>query len=252
MSRFIVGNLLLLLMLSGASVGVPRTFSVEYQKDCFLKDGEPFRFISGSIHYNRIPRVYWKDRLLKMYMAGLNAIQTYIPGTTMRKWEMGGLPAWLLSKKTLYCVHQIKVENEYGSYYACDYNYLRHLTQLFRSHLGIRWCSLLQTEAVLVTSSVAQSKDCMLLWTLGQASTTHAEPKGPLVNSEFYTGWLDHWGSHHSVVSADTVAKSLNEILLTGANVNLYMFIGGTNFGYWNGANEPYSPHPQAMIMTHH
>ena len=29
-----------------------------------------------------------------------------------------------------------QVENEYGSYFACDYNYLRHLIALFRSHLG--------------------------------------------------------------------------------------------------------------------
>lgn len=28
------------------------------------------------------------------------------------------------------------MENEYGSYSACDYNYMRHLTALFRSHLG--------------------------------------------------------------------------------------------------------------------
>ena len=50
-------------------------FTVDYKNNCFLKDGQPFRYISGSIHYSRIPQVYWKDRLLKMYMAGLNAIQ---------------------------------------------------------------------------------------------------------------------------------------------------------------------------------
>lgn len=57
-------------------LGASPSFSLDYQNNCFLKDGEPFRYISGSIHYSRIPRVYWKDRLLKMYMAGLNAIQT--------------------------------------------------------------------------------------------------------------------------------------------------------------------------------
>lgn len=56
----------------------PHTFSIDYKHDCFRKDGEVFRYISGSIHYSRIPRVYWKDRLLKMYMAGLNAIQTLV------------------------------------------------------------------------------------------------------------------------------------------------------------------------------
>lgn len=41
------------------------------------------------------------------------------------------------------------------------------------------------------------------------------------VNSEFYTGWLDHWGSPHSAVSSAMVANSLKEILAVGANVNL-------------------------------
>lgn len=52
-----------------------RSFSIDYRNDCFRKDGEPFQYISGSIHYSRVPPDYWKDRLLKMYMAGLNAIQ---------------------------------------------------------------------------------------------------------------------------------------------------------------------------------
>lgn len=29
-----------------------------------------------------------------------------------------------------------QVENEYGSYFACDFNYMRHLSDMFRSHLG--------------------------------------------------------------------------------------------------------------------
>jgi len=40
-----------------------------------MKDGQPFRYISGSIHYSRIPQYYWRDRLRKMYAAGLNAVQ---------------------------------------------------------------------------------------------------------------------------------------------------------------------------------
>ncbi|MEQ2252341.1 Beta-galactosidase, partial [Ilyodon furcidens] len=69
----------LLLFLFGLSLGTSPSFSVDYKNNCFRKDGEQFRYISGSIHYSRIPRAYWKDRLLKMYMAGLNAIQTYVP-----------------------------------------------------------------------------------------------------------------------------------------------------------------------------
>ena len=28
------------------------------------------------------------------------------------------------------------------------------------------------------------------------------EPRGPLVNSEYYPGWLDYWGDPHSTVDA--------------------------------------------------
>uniref|UniRef100_A0A3Q2ZBX0 Beta-galactosidase n=1 Tax=Kryptolebias marmoratus TaxID=37003 RepID=A0A3Q2ZBX0_KRYMA len=303
-------------------LGASPSFSLDYENDCFLKDGQPFRYISGSIHYSRIPRVYWKDRLLKMYMAGLNAIQIYIPWNyheafpgqynftgdrdleyflklaqdiglvvilrpgpyICAEWDMGGLPAWLLNKKNVVLrssdpdyiaavdkwmgtllpmmkpylyqnggpIITVQVENEYGSYFTCDYNYMRHLTQLFRSHLG--------DEVVLFTTDGAGLNFLKCGSLQGLYATVdfgpganitaafdaqrHAEPNGPLVNSEFYTGWLDHWGSRHSVVSSALVAKSLSQILSVGANVNLYMFIGGTNFGYWNGANSPYGAQP--------
>eukprot|EP00066_Takifugu_rubripes_P028711 XP_011617977.1 PREDICTED: beta-galactosidase isoform X2 [Takifugu rubripes] len=312
----------LVLLLFGRSLAASRSFSVDYENDCFRKDGERFRYISGSIHYSRIPRVYWKDRLMKMYMAGLNAVQLYIPWNyheespglynfsgnrdiqyflqltndigllailrpgpyICAEWDMGGLPAWLLQKKDIVLrssdpdyiaavdkwmgkilpmikpylyqnggpIITVQVENEYGSYFACDYNYLRHLAKLFRSHLG--------NEVVLFTTDGAGTGylKCGAMQGLyatvdfGPGSNVtaafeaqrHAEPRGPLVNSEFYTGWLDHWGSPHSVVPSIAVTKSLNEMLAVGANVNMYMFIGGTNFGYWNGANAPYSPQP--------
>ncbi|KAI2528728.1 galactosidase beta 1, partial [Homo sapiens] len=63
-----------------------RMFEIDYSRDSFLKDGQPFRYISGSIHYSRVPRFYWKDRLLKMKMAGLNAIQTYVPWNFHEPW----------------------------------------------------------------------------------------------------------------------------------------------------------------------
>lgn len=34
---------------------------------------------SGSFHYFRVPRPYWRDRLRKMRAAGLNTVATYIP-----------------------------------------------------------------------------------------------------------------------------------------------------------------------------
>ena len=41
------------------------------------------------------------------------------------------------------------------------------------------------------------------------------------MNSEFYTGVLDHWGQPHSETDMTRVAKSLDAILALGANVNL-------------------------------
>uniref|UniRef100_A0A8C5J9J2 Galactosidase beta 1 like n=1 Tax=Junco hyemalis TaxID=40217 RepID=A0A8C5J9J2_JUNHY len=63
------------------------------------------------------------------------------------------------------------------------------------------------------------------------------EPRGPLVNSEYYTGWLDYWGEAHASTSAAWVARGLEDMLQLGASINMYMFHGGTNFAYWSGAD---------------
>ncbi|XP_074201436.1 beta-galactosidase isoform X2 [Camelus bactrianus] len=318
--------LLLVPLLLGSAHGLhnasQRTFEIDYSHNRFLKDGQPFRYISGSIHYFRVPRMYWKDRLVKMKMAGLNAIQMYVawnfhepkPGQYLftgdhdvehfiqlahklgllvilrpgpyicAEWDMGGLPAWLLEKKSIVLrssdpdylasvkkwlkvllpkmkpllyqnggpIISVQVENEYGSYSACDYTYLRFLQSHFRSYLG--------EKVLLFTTDGAHERflKCGTLQGLyatvdfgAGTNITNAfliqrktEPKGPLINSEFYTGWLDHWGQPHSVVSTKAVASSLQDMLARGANVNLYMFMGGTNFGYWNGANTPYQAQP--------
>ena len=44
----------------------------------FLLDGKPLQMISGEMHYNRIPREYWRDRIQKAKAMGLNTIGTYI------------------------------------------------------------------------------------------------------------------------------------------------------------------------------
>lgn len=41
------------------------------------------------------------------------------------------------------------------------------------------------------------------------------------VNSEFYTGWLDHWGDQHAAVDQRKVSVVLAEMLVMGANVNM-------------------------------
>uniref|UniRef100_A0AAA9SUR3 Galactosidase beta 1 like n=2 Tax=Bos TaxID=9903 RepID=A0AAA9SUR3_BOVIN len=201
-----------------------RSFVVDRDHNRFLLDGAPFRYVSGSLHYFRVPRVLWADRLLKMRMSGLNVVQFYVPWNyhepepgvynfngsrdlfaflkeatlanllvilrpgpyICAEWEMGGLPAWLLRKPKIHLRTSDPADN---------------MTKIF---------GLLRKY----------------------------EPRGPLVNSEYYTGWLDYWGQNHSTRSIPAVTKGLEKMLKLGASVNMYMFHGGTNFGYWNGADE--------------
>src|SRR5262252_2039338 len=44
----------------------------------FVLDGKPFQIISGEMHYARIPREYWHDRLKMARAMGLNTISTYV------------------------------------------------------------------------------------------------------------------------------------------------------------------------------
>jgi beta-galactosidase len=106
-----------------------------YQGEQFLLDGKPFLIISGSMHYPRVPRPYWRDRMRKMRALGLNTLCTYVfwdlhepqpgkfdftadldvaayvqtaqeeglwvivrPGPYIcSEWDFGGLPPWLLA-----------------------------------------------------------------------------------------------------------------------------------------------------------
>ncbi|XP_036277678.1 beta-galactosidase-1-like protein isoform X2 [Pipistrellus kuhlii] len=307
-------SLLLLLLTLLLPQADTRSFVIDREHDTFLLDGAPFRYVSGSLHYFRVPRVLWADRLFKMQMSGLNAVQLYVPWNyhepepgvynfngsrdliaflkeasvanllvilrpgpyICAEWEMGGLPAWLLRKPNIHLrtsdpdflaavdswfkvllpkIHpwlyhnggniiSIQVENEYGSYQACDFDYMKHLAGLFRALLG--------EEILLFTTDGPQGLKCGSLKGLyatvdfGPADNMTKifalqrkyEPHGPLVNSEYYTGWLDYWGQNHSTRSIKDVTRGLEKMLDMGASVNMYMFHGGTNFGYWNGADE--------------
>lgn len=49
---------------------------IEIENGEFMKNGETFRILSGSIHYFRVPPEYWRDRLTKLKAAGLNTVDT--------------------------------------------------------------------------------------------------------------------------------------------------------------------------------
>src|SRR5690606_16112587 len=63
------------------------------------------------------------------------------------------------------------------------------------------------------------------------------KPGSPKMVAEFWIGWFDYWTGEHTVRSGDDVAAVFKEIMEKNISVNFYMFHGGTNFGFMNGAN---------------
>lgn len=69
---------ILLPMAPGLVQAKNQSFTIDYNHNTFLMDGQKFRYISGSIHYMRVHPDLWRDRLTKIRAAGFNAIQFYI------------------------------------------------------------------------------------------------------------------------------------------------------------------------------
>ncbi|KAL7301481.1 hypothetical protein TKK_0005919 [Trichogramma kaykai] len=139
----------------------------------------------------------------------------------------------------------VQVENEYGSFYSCDDVYKKKMFDLFNYHV--------KNNALLFTTDGTARRMLQCGTIPGVYSTIdfaagsnlnysikmmrQYSPKGPLVNSEYYTGWLTHWNETFQRTDADYVAAYLDEMLARNFSVNFYMFIGGTNFGFTSGAN---------------
>ncbi|XP_061315466.1 beta-galactosidase-1-like protein isoform X2 [Pezoporus flaviventris] len=259
-----------------------RSFELDYEEDCFRKDGVPFRYISGSIHYARVPRPAWRDRLLKMYMSGLTAVQVYVPWNYHEPWpgvydfvgnrdveafldltaELGLLvilrpgpyicaewemPTWQLwTPGSMSCYprssHAYTSMGGTSSAYRWRTN-MGATTPVIMGTYGICWAPSGRCWGARCCSSPPMAR--------GQRSCTAARCRGSTppstlgqVNSEYYTGWLDYWGEAHTSTSSVHVARGLEDMLQLGASVNMYMFHGGTNFAYWSGADfkDQYKP----------
>jgi beta-galactosidase len=49
-----------------------------FSDNAFLLDGKPFQIISGEMHYTRVPREAWRQRMKMAKAMGLNTIGTYV------------------------------------------------------------------------------------------------------------------------------------------------------------------------------
>ncbi|XP_043704468.1 beta-galactosidase 17 isoform X2 [Telopea speciosissima] len=142
----------------------------------------------------------------------------------------------------------VQIENEYGSY-GDEKSYLHHLVTLARTHLG---------DDIILYTTDGGSKDTLekgtirgsdvfsaVDFTTGDApwpifelqKEFNAPGRSPPLSAEFYTGWLTHWGEKLAKTDANFTASALEAILSRNGSAVLYMAHGGTNFGFFNGAN---------------
>ncbi|WP_246187933.1 glycoside hydrolase family 35 protein [Paenibacillus tengchongensis] len=188
------------------------------------------------------------------------------------EWEFGGLPAWLLkSEMALRCmdpaylekvdryydeliprlvpllgtnggpVIAVQVENEYGSY-GNDTAYLAYLRDgLIRRGVDcLLFTSDGPTDEMLIGGTVEGLHATVNFGSrVSESFAKYREYRQdePLMVMEYWLGWFDHWREPHHVREAADVAAVLDEMLEQGSSVNLYMFHGGTNFGFYSGAN---------------
>nr|AIA09347.1 beta-galactosidase [Periplaneta americana] len=191
------------------------------------------------------------------------------------EWEFGGMPSWLLRYPDLVVrssqsqfvdlvkeynanlipllvdlqftkggpIIAVQLENEYGSLAGDgseeDVAYLSFLKEDYEKY-GI--VELLFTSdssnadkgglpGVLQTANFQSNPEGML----SQLKNLH--PDKPAMAMEYWTGWFDHWFESHHTTSVAGFRDVLERILVFPASVNLYMFHGGTSFGFLNGAN---------------
>lgn len=213
----------------------------------------------------------WRDIERFIRIAGDVGLDVYVRPSPYicGEWSNGGLPVWLTGRTRsvrssdpayraaveawyselvprlapLQAAHggpivAVQVENEYGSF-GSDREHLNHQRDLLREH-GI--VELLTTADGITADMQANGsiEGAMPSFTFGTGVTEAVRllPDGtPLLCSELWGGWFDHWGERHHVRKAESMISTVDELLAVGGSVSIFMAHGGTNFGLWNGAN---------------
>lgn len=193
------------------------------------------------------------------------------------EWEYGGLPSWLLAEKNItvrssdavFMKHVtrffnallpiltmlqftkggsiigLQLENEFGytrvGLKPTDKNYLQSLKDLMTQNGIVEL--LFTSDSPLLNADTGALPGILQTGNFKNMERLHLnklralQPDKALMVMEYWTGWYDHWSEEHHTTSADTFEKVLRNILNYPASVNLYMFVGSTNFGFLNGAN---------------
>ncbi|ORX95925.1 family 35 glycoside hydrolase [Clohesyomyces aquaticus] len=143
----------------------------------------------------------------------------------------------------------VQVENEYGSF-GSDHNYTSALrdillanfdTMLYTNDGGVDW-TLAGGSVPGVLAEV--DGDPNSGFRSLRNYITDPSQQGPLLDGEYYTWAPDQWGPHNPHNTSqnrpevvEQFTKDLDYVLGNeSASISLYMFHGGTNFGFSNGA----------------
>jgi len=139
-----------------------------------------------------------------------------------------------------------QIENEFGNYgygdHPRDKEHLRFLKSVLREQ-GIE--SLLFTSDTPTLTGDWGNIDQELMtanfkWGSPEELQRIKEirPDSPILVSEFWPGWFDHWfEENHQILALEDFKEILGNIFAYNGSVNFYMFHGGTNFAFMNGAN---------------
>ncbi|MBO0445294.1 beta-galactosidase [Enterococcus ureilyticus] len=143
-------------------------------------------------------------------------------------------------------VIMMQVENEYGSY-GMEKEYLRQTKQLMEE-LGVEvplftadgaWEEVLDAgtlieEGIFVAGNFgSHSKENAEV--MKKFMTRHGK-KWPIMCMEYWDGWFNRWNEPIIKRDGADLATEVKEMLEVGS-LNLYMFHGGTNFGFYNGCS---------------
>jgi beta-galactosidase len=203
---------------------------------------------------------------------GLNVILR--PGPYVcAEWELGGYPSWLLKDRSLVLRGQdpkytaaverwfarlakeitpllignggpiiaVQVENEYGSF-GNDHAYMGALKALLQK-TGMAPDLLYTADGPeQIPNGSLPELPAVINFGTGEAKHSFAvldsmRPDGPRMSGEYWAGWFDHWGEKHNEKDGAKEAAELEWMLSQGYSISMYMFHGGTSFGWMNGAN---------------
>jgi beta-galactosidase len=133
-----------------------------------------------------------------------------------------------------------QVENEYGNFGA-DHAYMQHLKQIFLDsgftdsllYSADNWRNIpngsIPDLLAAVNFGIGNHQG-------GMNALAKLRPDAPLFVSEYWPGWFDSWGHPHETRPIEPQLQDLDYILHRGAGINIYMFHGGTSFGFMSGA----------------